>query len=261
MNEQSFVLFKSLSLVTALVAVGTLQTLVPHAGGYRDLLRNWRANLPLAAINTALLGSLCGGCVCGAALAAEARGIGLLNMFRTPTSASILFTVILLDLAAWCWHRANHQFAFLWRFHAVHHSDAVFDASTALRFHPGELLISLGVRLAVVVAFGLPIVGILVFEIVFGFFNVFVHGNVRLPRRLESVLDALLVTPAVHRRHHAAATSAAPSNFGTILAIWDRMAKTFVPTRSTDRVVCGIADFRLNAFAVKDLLTQPFRKL
>ena len=109
----------------------------------------------------------------------------------------------MLDLVAYMWHRANHTWTLLWRFHAVHHSDIYFDASTAFRFHPGELLISLGVRLVAVTVTGLPILGLIAFEVLYGFSNVFVHSDIRMTSRHERRLGWVIVTPSLHRMHHS----------------------------------------------------------
>jgi sterol desaturase/sphingolipid hydroxylase (fatty acid hydroxylase superfamily) len=167
---------------------------------------------------------VCGACGFAIAAWAQASGVGLLNALDAPLGAGIAATVVGLDLVSYVWHRANHQVAFLWRFHQVHHADADYHVSTALRFHPGELLLSLPVRLAAIAALGAPALGVVVFEAIFAIANVLEHGNFNLPRRFERVVGLALVTPALHRRHHSTERSERDSNFGTILSLWDRVA-------------------------------------
>lgn len=145
----------------------------------------------------------------------------------------------------------------LWRFHQVHHGDASFHVTTALRFHPGELLLALPVRLAAVVVLGVPPEGVLVFELVFGMANLLVHGNFDLPRRLEPTVQRVLVTPALHRRHHASNWRELDTNFGTVFSIWDRLARTFGAGEPDRRVMTGLPD-RLAAPSLAESLLLPF---
>jgi sterol desaturase/sphingolipid hydroxylase (fatty acid hydroxylase superfamily) len=154
-------------------------------------------------------------------------GFGILNHLGLDSLSGAVVSLFILDLTAYLWHVANHRIAGLWRFHSVHHSDEIFDASTAVRFHIGELLISLIVRLAVVAVFGLPVLGILVFEIVYAFFNFFEHGNIRLPDGFNHTFSRVFVTPVLHRYHHSANNNHLNTNFGTIFSIWDRVFRTF----------------------------------
>lgn len=255
MSDASFLAYKSAALFAALALMGALQGFAPYRGSFRQVLRNWRVNVPLAALNSVLLGAVCGGCVCSAAAIAATRALGLLHHVAIAPAAQITFAVLLLDLVAWGWHRANHLIPTLWRLHAVHHSDVVFDASTALRFHPGELVVSLIVRLAVVFAFGLPVWGILAFEMVFGVCNVFVHGNVRMPARLERFLALAFVTPALHRRHHA--VGASTTNYGTIFSWWDRVGGTYTPCSSADAVDVGLAPGGVDPFSLLQIVRMP----
>ena len=128
----------------------------------------------------------------------------------------------------------------LWRFHQVHHSDPTFTVSTGIRFHPGELLLSLPLRLAAVVLLGASVGAVLVFEALFTVANLLEHGDIALPRRVDAVLARVLVTPAVHRRHHTRSGPARDTNFGTIFAVWDRVLTTYTPGDAAARVDTGL---------------------
>jgi sterol desaturase/sphingolipid hydroxylase (fatty acid hydroxylase superfamily) len=164
-----------------------------------------------------------------------------------------------LDAVSYLWHRANHQVPLLWRFHQVHHADASFHVTTALRFHPGELLLALPVRLAAVVALGVPPEGVLLFELVFGVANLLEHGNFDLPRRLEYLARRVFVTPALHRGHHVSDWRDLNTNFGTVLSIWDRLAATFHASEPDRRVVTGLPNWpRREAPGLAESLLLPF---
>jgi sterol desaturase/sphingolipid hydroxylase (fatty acid hydroxylase superfamily) len=229
-------------LVRGLVPLGAfalglaLERIAPHAA----LRPEWRANLGLWLVDALLMAIVCGTCGLVIAEWAQASGVGLLNQVDASLGVGIAATVIGLDLVSYAWHRANHELPLLWRFHQVHHADADFHVSTALRFHPGELLLALPVRLAAIVLLGAPPVAVVAFEAVFAIANVLEHGNFDLPRRLERILGIALVTPALHRRHHSTERSERDSNYGTILCLWDRLARTIRPNTSEAQFATGL---------------------
>src|SRR5215470_6796795 len=159
MTESEFNLVRSAGFVVAAGIAVALQHWRPHA----HIRRRWRSNIGLWAINLVVLSAVCGGCACAAARWAAAGGMGLLNATAAPLWLGVPATVLGLDLVSYGWHRANHRVRWLWRFHQVHHSDAAFTVSTGVRFHPGELLLSLPLRLAAVVALGASPLGVVVF--------------------------------------------------------------------------------------------------
>lgn len=212
------------------------QRLRPHDRGYRAR----GANLGLWVIGGVVTAAVCGGCAFSAARWAGDAGVGLLHAVTLPPWAGVLIVVLGLDAVSYAWHRANHRVPFLWRFHQVHHSDASFTVSTALRFHPGELLLSLPVRLLAVLALGAPPLAVLSFEVWFALANLVEHGNIDLPARLERRAARLLVTPALHRRHHASQRPDLDRNFGTIFSVWDRLLGTYAPSTSAARIAVGL---------------------
>jgi sterol desaturase/sphingolipid hydroxylase (fatty acid hydroxylase superfamily) len=149
-----------------------------------------------------------------------------------------------------------------WRLHAVHHSDIEIDFSTTVRHHPGEAIVAtlfIGVAGAVV--------GISPYEVGFygGLANIVQlvgHANVRLPPRLEAAMGLILVTPTFHRIHHSALRSETDSNYGQILAIWDRLFASFGGIADAAR---GSVEFGLSVFRdprsqrLDGLLLQPIR--
>jgi sterol desaturase/sphingolipid hydroxylase (fatty acid hydroxylase superfamily) len=168
-------------------------------------------------------------------------------------------TVLLLDLVAYVWHRANHRVPLLWRFHRVHHADSNFHFSTALRFHPGEVLLSLPLRLLAILLLGAPVLGVLLFEALFMCANMLEHGNFNLPPRLERGLSGLVITPALHRWHHSREEAELNTNFGTILALWDRALQTFEMSDSRRAVRTGLPSGEVGEISLMAALATPFR--
>ncbi len=122
-----------------------------------------------------------------------------------PCPAGLLFCcpLLLLDLAIYLQHVMFHAVPALWRLHRMHHADLEFDVTTGLRFHPVEILLSMGLKLAMVVALGPPAVAVLVFEILLNGTSMFNHSNIRLPLGLDRILRLIVVTPDMHRVHHS----------------------------------------------------------
>jgi sterol desaturase/sphingolipid hydroxylase (fatty acid hydroxylase superfamily) len=252
-GEREFQIVRAAALAVAVLLAAMLERWAPHAR-YR---RSWRINAGLWAVNVVLLGVVCGACACSVARWAEQGGLGLWNVVRVPSWLSILGTVLALDLVSYAWHRMNHVVPLLWRVHRVHHSDATFTASTAIRFHPIELVLSLPIRLLAVLLLGASPAGVVVFEAVFTLANWLEHGDIESPIRLEAFLGRVVVTPALHRRHHDQGAAHRDSNFATIFSLWDRLLGTYGRSTSRDRFSIGLLGIPAPA-KLFDALILPF---
>ncbi len=153
----------------------------------------------------------------------EAQGFGLLRMLSLPGWAELLIAFIVLDFAVWLQHLAMHKIPLLWRMHKVHHVDRDLDVTTALRFHPFELVVSTLYKSAWVVVLGVPAAVALAFEAWLNANALFNHGNIRLPRKLDALVRWLLVTPDMHLVHHSTVEREQHCNYGFALTIWDRL--------------------------------------
>jgi sterol desaturase/sphingolipid hydroxylase (fatty acid hydroxylase superfamily) len=235
-DEREFQILRALGVGVAVALAVLLQRLAPHAaaGG------STRVNVGLWAIDAAATGLVCGACACTVARWAADANLGLFNVVTLPVWMQVLLACLLLDAVSYAWHRANHVVPVLWRFHQVHHSDPTFTVSTALRFHPGELLLSLPLRLAAVAVIGAPVLGVVVFEIWFALANFFEHGDIALPVGLDRRLRRICVTPGLHRRHHGRHVTELRTNFGTIFTFWDRMLGTYGESGPSARVQTGL---------------------
>lgn len=209
-------------------------------------------------VNLVVIGAVCGACACTVARWAADSGFGMLNALAAPRALGILTTIVILDLVSYCWHRANHRFPLLWRFHQVHHSDPTFTASTGVRFHPGELLLSLPVRLTAVALLGASAEAVVLFEIVFAVANLMEHGDIDLPLPFERLVGHVFITPALHRRHHTKVGRDRDTNFGTILAPWDRLFGTRADNDSATAIETGLPG--LAPSSLPRLLMLPLRR-
>lgn len=186
----------------------------------------WRANLTLTVLCILMIGALPVTALMAADYAAT-RNAGLLNTPALPASAAIAAGVLLRSLLSYLIHVAFHKSPWLWRLHAVHHTDTDMDVTTAVRMHPLEFAVSAALVLPCIIAFGIPVVAILIYEIFDAGMAAFAHTKVRLPRPLDRVLRSVIVTPALHRIHHSSWQPETDSNFGATFSFWDRMFGTY----------------------------------
>jgi sterol desaturase/sphingolipid hydroxylase (fatty acid hydroxylase superfamily) len=236
-TEAELQAIRGVTFVAAMALALLVQRLSPHA----RLRGSAAVNATLALVGAAIVGAACGACAFEAAGWAARERFGLLNQAGVGPWVSVPATIATLDLVSYGWHRANHRMRLLWRLHQVHHSDPAFTVSTGLRFHPGELLLALPVRLVAIVLVGAPVVAVLAFEVVFTVANLLEHGDIDVPGRVEAPIARVFVTPALHRRHHAILRPDRDRNFGTIFALWDRLFGTYLPNDSATRVDTGLA--------------------
>jgi sterol desaturase/sphingolipid hydroxylase (fatty acid hydroxylase superfamily) len=256
-GEATYQLARGVSVAAAVVLALALERWRPHA----RLRPAWATNVGLAAVDTLLMTVVCGACGWVVAAWAADHGFGLLLWMKAWPWAAVAAGIVWLDAVSYLWHRANHRLPLLWRFHRVHHADASFHVTTALRFHPGELLLALPVRLAAILVLGVPPEGVLVFELVFGVANLLEHGNFDVPRRLEPFAQRFFITPALHRRHHASNWQDLDTNFGTVFSSWDRLGGTFHASDVDLLVETGLPD-RVGAPApsLSESLLFPFTR-
>ncbi|MDQ6663653.1 MAG: sterol desaturase family protein, partial [Acidobacteriota bacterium] len=155
------------------------------------------------------------------------RGWGLTPRLAKSSGAQVAIGVVLLDYGLYLWHVLTHKVPWLWRFHLVHHIDLDLDASTALRFHFGEMLLSVPWRLAQIAVVGASPRSLSIWQTSLFASILFHHSNVRLPKRMEHVLSFLIVTPRIHGIHHEAILENTDSNWSSGLAIWDLLHGTY----------------------------------
>src|SRR6187455_1219171 len=223
--------------------------------------RRWPSNLGVVVLDTLLVRLAFPTTAVGVALLAEQHGWGLFHVLTMPVWLTVVVAVILLDLAIYFQHVLFHAVPALWRLHRMHHADLDFDVTTGVRFHPVEIVLSMGIKLVVVTALGAPALGVLIFEVLLNATSLFNHGNVRLPLSFDRVLRWLVVTPDMHRVHHSWYPNETNSNFGFNLPWWDRLLGTYKdqPQDGHEGMTIGINLFRESAWERLDrMLIQPF---
>jgi sterol desaturase/sphingolipid hydroxylase (fatty acid hydroxylase superfamily) len=228
----------------------------------RDIPRviRWSNNLALVVIDTIVLRLTFPILAVGLAIMAQERGWGLFNIVEAPVWFAVVASVIILDLVIYLQHVMFHAVPALWRLHRMHHADLDFDVTTGLRFHPIEIVLSMGIKLAMVLVLGPPAVAVLIFEVLLNATAMFNHSNVRLPLVVDRGLRLVMVTPDMHRVHHSILPEETNSNFGFNLPWWDKLLGTYKaqPAAGHDAMTIGIEQFRTPRDQWLDrMLVQP----
>lgn len=206
----------------------------------------WINNLAIIIGNSMLLRLVFPFLAVGMAVIAHERSWGLLNILDWPYWLEIVAGIIFLDLVIYIQHVMFHAIPLFWRLHMMHHTDLDFDLTTGLRFHPIEIMLSMGIKISAVCVFGPPIISVLLFEIILNSMAVFNHGNIKIPILLDRFLRYFVVTPDMHRVHHSVIIRETNSNFGFNLSWWDRLFGTYKaqPQKGHVKMTIGLSQFR-----------------
>jgi sterol desaturase/sphingolipid hydroxylase (fatty acid hydroxylase superfamily) len=192
---------------------------------------------------------------------ASDQPFGVVHLVPMSVAAQFVLSFLLMDLTFYWWHVANHRLPFLWRFHNVHHIDPDLDVSTAFRFHFGEVALSAAFRAAQVSAIGLSAWMFAVYEVVFQANTLFHHSNVRLPIRVERLLNLVLVTPRMHGIHHSQVRDETNSNYSVVFSWWDRLHRTLGLNVPQSAIVIGVPAYSdASDNALPHALLLPFRR-
>lgn len=261
-DTEATVRFAAFAVVFALMAAW--EVVAPRRELSLPKSRRWPANLGVTLLNVTLVRVLFPTATVGIALAAAERGWGLFNALAVPLPLALAASFLALDLVIWIQHVAFHRVPLLARLHRMHHIDLDIDVTTGLRFHPVEILASLLIKFAAVIALGAPAAAVLAFELALNLGSLFNHGNVRMPGALDRALRLLVVTPDMHRVHHSILSEEINSNFGFFLSWWDRLFGTYraAPQAGHDGITIGVRDTRDPSVCARlgPMLALPFQE-
>ena len=238
-------LFRLAAFAGVLAVMATLETVIPRRQSATSRTRRWTTNLALAASGALLLRFGMPLLASGAALEAERRGFGLFHWAAAPYAVAFLLSLLALDLLVYWQHVLFHKTGFLWRLHRVHHADPHVDATTGIRFHPFEILVSMGIKIAAVTALGAPAAAVILFEVVLNATAMFNHSNVRIAEWADRLLRPFIVTPDMHRVHHSVYRDEHNANFGFSISLWDRLFGTYLAAPRDGHIAMrlGLAEY------------------
>ncbi len=187
--------------------------------------------------------------------------VGLLQAVSWPRWIETAVAIILFDYTLWWWHWATHRVPFLWRFHLVHHVDLDLDTTTALRFHFGELALSIPARAAQMLVIGVDAQTLWLWQTILFASILFHHSNVRLPLPFERVLVRLIVTPRMHGIHHSDRQNETDSNWSSMISLWDTLHGTMRLDVPQQDITIGVPAYAAPAdVTIGKLLAMPFRR-
>ena len=263
MPEQHENLIRLAVFVGSFVVMGLWELASPARSRQQTRLTRWSTNGALVILDSLLLRLLLPLLAIGTAIWAQDAGWGLFNTLALPTWLAVLLAIIALDFLIYAQHVASHHIPILWRFHKVHHTDRDVDITTAVRFHPIEIIFSMGFKMLCVLMLGADPLAVFLFEIILNASAIFNHANVRLPAFLDKVLRLVIVTPDMHSVDHSVRVSETNSNFGFFLSGWDQLFRTYKAEAKGGRkgLVIGLADYQdKRPGSLLFALTLPFRR-
>lgn len=223
--------------------------------------RRWYANLSIIALDTLVVRVVFPLLPYSLAITAVHNNWGLFNRLHLVGWPELLLGLLVLDLLIYLQHRLFHRIPVFWRIHRMHHTDLDLDVSTGNRFHPIEIALSLLVKMAAVLLFGISAISVLLFEVILNATSLFSHANLSLPIALDRWLRLVLVTPDMHRVHHSIHPSETDSNFGFCQPWWDRLLGTYQdqPRDGHTAMTIGLREFRdQSQLGLWQLLKIPF---
>lgn len=247
-------------LATVLLAVLWLvEGLWPMYLARKQRGRHYARNLALGVINATITVVLFAGAMLYVTEWSKENQFGLLHRVACSEVAMLVVGVIAIDAWQYLWHRINHRIPLLWRFHAVHHTDVELDASSAIRFHTVEIVLSAAARLAILPLLGLTMTQLALYEMILTPVVFFHHSNIRLPERVDRCLRWLIVTPRMHWVHHSTWQPETDSNYSSILSIWDRMFRSFRLRENPEEIELGLEGFEEDEWrSLRKSLAVPF---
>ncbi|PLY15778.1 MAG: sterol desaturase family protein [Sedimenticola sp.] len=195
----------------------------------------------------------------------EQQGWGISRWLGLSGWLEIIMSIVMLDAFDYFWHRANHRIPFLWRFHKAHHADTEMDVTTALRFHPGELVLSSLAKASWVLIWGPTTIAWFIFEGLISLCAQFHHSNIDLPDKIERFLYRIIVTPRFHTSHHAVDRQYGDANFSTIFSFWDPLFRSYhqIPRGPDGQLAedaIGLPEARDLSLSFRAWFTEPFSR-
>ena len=247
------------ALAGAFLLLLAAETMAPLRKTREPKLRRLGRNLAVAGLSAATIELLQIPILLPVSRWAAAHEFGLLRALPLSGPVRTVAAVVLLDYTLWYWHFANHRIPLLWRFHSVHHVDRDMDVSTGVRFHFGELGLSLLYRSAQVALLGIDPAALVIWQSLLFGSVLFHHSNLRLPAGLERVLVRFVVTPRMHGIHHSNYRNETDSNWSSLLSVWDFLHRTALLDVPQGSVTIGVPAYdRPERVTLGKILALPF---
>jgi sterol desaturase/sphingolipid hydroxylase (fatty acid hydroxylase superfamily) len=241
--------------------VAQSEKIAPRRILLKSKFKRWISNLGMQIIDVVVLRLIFPVFPVGVAVICVQRGWGFLNYYQIIPPVALIIGLLALDFIIYLQHVMFHFVPVFWHVHMVHHTDQDIDVTTALRFHPLEIILSLLIKFTAVAAIGAPPLSVLIFEVMLNGASMFNHGNLRIPLYVDRVIRMVLVTPDMHRVHHSVVERETKSNYGFSFSWWDRIFGTYKaqPQEGHDKMKIGLNGYHDDrSLKLSTLLTMPF---
>lgn len=258
-NEQTIRLTVFIGL---LIILAVAEFIAPLAERQVSRPYQWFTNISVVIIDTLTLRLAVPVLGVGVAHYANETNFGILNFFEINEWVAFIISLLLLDVLIYGQHVLMHKIPILWRLHRMHHSELGLDVTSAVRFHPIEIIVSMLIKMAFVLIMGIPVAAVIVFETLLNGLALFNHSNLKLPEPLEKFLRHFIITPELHWIHHSEIGQETNSNFGFNLCIWDKIFGTYLdkPTFDYSEMRQGLPEFGYNkSLNIIELIVSPFK--
>jgi len=243
------------------IVVAQSENIAPRRIPLKSKFKRWISNIGMQIIDVVVLRLFFPVFPFGGAVICAQRGWGLLNYCQIIQPVALIIGVLVLDFVIYLQHRMFHFVPIFWRVHMVHHTDEDIDVTTAVRFHPLEIILSLLIKFAAVAAIGASSLSVLIFEVLLNGASMFNHGNIRIPLAVDRIIRMVLVTPDMHRVHHSVIMRETNSNYGFSFSWWDRLLGTYKaqPQEGHDKMKIGLNGYHDDrSLKLSALLAMPF---
>lgn len=245
--------------IVTLACMWTWESVAPFFKPTAHRIRHDMRNLLVGLVNGVVLAIAFAGLMQQVTGYVWENSIGLVFLFPIPAWGQILIAFVLLDLWNYLWHRINHRVPFFWRFHRLHHSDNAMDATSASRFHVGEIILSVLVRLPVIALIGVPLVVVVTYDTILLACTIFHHSNIGFSKRFDKSIALITVSPFMHKVHHSRLQPETDSNYSSVLSIWDRIFGTYREREDYHQINFGLDGFDTERKqTLKGLFSTPF---
>jgi sterol desaturase/sphingolipid hydroxylase (fatty acid hydroxylase superfamily) len=246
----------------SIILFAVIELLLPKVPLRHGIGARWSTNIVLGLTNIVAIGLIVPIGSVALSLYVEGEGWGLMNWLPVPGWLAVIVGILAMDIGKYAEHWLMHQVPFLWRLHAVHHSDLDADFTTGFRHHPLEALVSAVTAPAVILLMGVPPLGVVIFLSLAAISSIYTHANVRYHRTIDRVLRVLFMTRDAHVVHHSAHREETNSNYGQVFLFWDRLFGTYraAPKEGLNDITIGLEYFREpRDLWIHNVLTMPFR--
>lgn len=252
---------KPMLATVVLITLWILEGLLPAFSGRSRRGGHAAHNLAIGVLNIVVGTVLFGSALLLVTEWARQNSIGLLHWIKWPGWLEWALALLAFDLWMYTWHVLNHKVPTLWRFHSVHHADRELDVTSAVRFHTGEIILSMTARLAVLPLLGMTMPQLLFYEAVLLPVILFHHSNINIPPRLDAALRCIIPSPYMHWVHHSRLQPETDSNYGSVLSVWDRLFGTFRLRDEPHEIPMGLDDDQEEKQwrTLYGMLARPFR--